>query len=910
MRGVRAILIGLVAATAALPVTLGDPPEAGAWDGTFAVQGSVEQLAVTAAVPGAIVELWNADDQVIDRGTVDSQGSFLFRAIVPGSGYRVVQDDSGDRTISPATTVLDPNVDPPQSFYEAQTINNGFGYITMRDGTRLSATVRLPGPPENGPYPTVIEYSGYTASHPSSPQPSTLLAGALGYATVGVNIRGTGCSGGSFFYFEKLQSLDGYDVVEAVAAQPWVLHGEVGMVGISYPGISQLFTAREQPPHLAGIAPLSVIADTYRSTLYPGGIFNDGFALDWARERVRDARPYGQGWERGVVDGGGPNGQQCADNQLLRLQNPDLEQLIEANSHYVDLLNDPLSPETFVDDIEVPILLGGAFQDEQTGGHFANLLDDFIASPDRHFLITNGAHVDPLVTQLDRWYEFLEFYVARRVPNLDDGFAAIIAPVVGDTVGINGVRWAQDRYVGMDYPSALAAYQAEGDLRVIFENGWGDPAIPGAPVGAFEHTFSQWPPAETEPTTWFFQPDGALTPNAPTIPALDHRAATPYQYDPTAKIAKTIAGGTGDAWPNLPNYDWRALPDGKALAFETDELGDDLVMVGTGRVDLWLRTTAPDTDVEVTLTEIRPDGQERYIQNGWLRASHRQLDGTKSTSIRPFHTHRLADAQDMPTGEFAELNIEIFPFAHVFRAGSRLRISVEAPGGNRPAWTLDALDANGVVTNEVGHSLVYASKVVLPVIPGIEPPTALPPCASLRGQPCRAYLAPSAPTGVAATQIDDDSVRVRWNAPARPGATSYSVVDLATGTAHDIDDTEIVIDGISEGPHAFAVVAKFGNALGARSTASSTLLVETDESTTTASSSSTSSTATSTTAPGSTTVGAGGSTSSTSASTTTSGDDNDSGSLPSTGAALGGLALLGIGSWSVGRALRRRRPER
>ena len=892
-----------------LPGAIADPPHAAAWDGTFAVQGSVEQLAVTAAVPGAALELWNAGDQVIDRGTVDAQGSFLFRAVTPGAGYRVVQDDAGDRTISQPATVLDPNVDPPQSFYDAQSLSTSFGYITMRDGTKLSATVRLPGPPENGPYPTVIEYSGYTASHPNSPQPSTLLAGALGYATVGVNMRGTGCSGGSFFYFERLQSLDGYDVVEAVAAQPWVLHGEVGMVGISYPAIAQLFTAREQPPHLAGIAPLSVIGDTYRSTLYPGGIFNDGFALDWARERVRDGRPYGQGWERSVVDAGGPNGQQCADNQALRLQNPDLEQLIAANTHYVDYLNDPLSPETFVDDINVPVLLAGAFQDEQTGGHFANILDDFTASPDRHFLITNGAHVDPLVTQLERWYEFLEFYVARRVPNLDDGFAAVVAPIVGDTVGIQGVRWGQDRYVGMDYASALAAYRSEGELRVIFENGWGNPAIPGAPVGTFEHTFSQWPPAETAPTTWFFQPDGELGPAAPTISALDHRAATPYQYDPTAKIAKTIAGGTGDAWPNLPNYDWRPLPDGKALAFETAALDDDLVMVGTGRVDLWLRTSAPDTDVEVTLTEIRPDGQERYIQNGWLRASHRHLDGAKSTLLRPFHTHRFDDAQEMPAGQFAELNVEIFPFAHVFRAGSRLRISVEAPGGNRPAWTLDALDADGVVTNEVGHSLLYASKVVLPVIPGIEPPAALPPCPSLRGQPCRAYLAPSAPTDVVAELLDDDSVRVRWTAPARAGTTSYSVVDLITGENHDVAGTEIIVDGIVEGAHAFAVVAKFGDARGARSTASATVVVEVGEPTTTTSSSTSSTPSTSTTFADSTTIAAQASTS-VASTTTNANNGHDGASLPLTGAALGGLALVGLGSWSVGRVLRRRRPER
>jgi predicted acyl esterase len=902
MRGIRAALIGLVALGAVVPGIVGTE-RAAAWDGTFSVQGSVEQFAVTHAAPGAALELWDAHDAVVATGTVDAQGSFLFRSVAPGAGYRVVQDDAGTRTISAAAVVMDATTDPPQSFYDAQVLTTGFGYITTRDGTKLSATVRLPGPPENGPYPTVIEYSGYSASHPSSPQPSTLLAGALGYATVGVNIRGTGCSGGSFFYFEQLESLDGYDVVEAVAAQPWVLHHEPGMVGISYPGIAQLFTAREQPPHLAAIAPLSVIADTYRSTLYPGGIFNDGFALDWARERVRDGRPYGQGWEHAVVDAGGAAGEQCAENQLLRLQNPDLEALINANTYYVDFLNDPLSPETFVDQIDVPVLLGGAFQDEQTGGHFANLLDDFTNSPDRHFLITNGAHVDSLVAQLDRWYEFLEFYVARRVPNLDDGFAAIVAPVVGDTVGIQGVPWAQDRFVGMDYASALSAYRAEGDLRVIFENGWGNPAIPGAPVGTFEHTFSQWPPAETSATTWYLQPDGGLGPNPSGIDAIDPRGATSYQYDPTAKIAKTIAGGTGDAWVNTPAYDWRALPDGKSLAFETAALADDVVMVGTGRFDVWLRSTALDTDVEVTLTEIRPDGQERYVQNGWLRASHRQLEPSKTTALRPFHTDREVDASDLTSGEFAELNVEIFPFAHVFRAGSRIRVSVEAPGGNRPAWTLDALEADGVVTNEVAHSVQFASRVTLPVIPGLAPPAALPPCPSLRGQPCRAYVAPSAPTDVTATMVGDESLRVEWSAPARPGATSYDIVDIVTGASMSATTTQVQFDGVAPGPHAFSVTARFGELIGARSTPSGMVVVQVVEPTTT-----TTAAATTTSEATSTTLAAQGSTTSTAAatSTTSSATSNGGGSLPFTGFALGGIALAGGAAFALGRTLRRR----
>ena len=123
-------------------------------------------------------------------------------------------------------------------------------------------------------------------------------------------MRGTGCSGGAFDFFEPLQSLDGYDVIETVARQPWVLHNKVGMMGISYGGISQLFTAETQPPSLAAISPLSVI-DATQTTLYPGGILNTGFAVAWAKERIHDALPAspdgGQAWAyKRIQDGDRP----------------------------------------------------------------------------------------------------------------------------------------------------------------------------------------------------------------------------------------------------------------------------------------------------------------------------------------------------------------------------------------------------------------------------------------------------------------------------------------------------------------------------------------------------------------------------------------------------------------------------
>ena len=236
---------------------------------------------------------------------VDALGSTLFRDVPAGPGYVVSVDDrrvrARDRARLPPTT-------PPQALYSDQDLQPGYGYSKTRDGTLLSVNVKLPGPVDEGPYPTVVEYSGYDPSNPDADQPASRVAQLLGFATVGVNLRGTGCSGGAYNYFEELESLDGYDVIEAVAAQPWVQHGTVGMVGISFPGITQLFVAKTRPPHLAAITPLSVLDDTY-DTLYPGGIFNNGFALGWAKDREADARPAtrageGQEWARKrIADG-------------------------------------------------------------------------------------------------------------------------------------------------------------------------------------------------------------------------------------------------------------------------------------------------------------------------------------------------------------------------------------------------------------------------------------------------------------------------------------------------------------------------------------------------------------------------------------------------------------------------------
>ncbi|MGH9271350.1 MAG: CocE/NonD family hydrolase, partial [Ilumatobacteraceae bacterium] len=687
------------------------------------------QVTVLGAAPGETLALVTAggDDvavgEVADEGTVDELGSLLFRDVEPGL-YTVQSETATSGRGMKVAAVDDPP--PPPSFYTGQQLPaGGFGYLQTRDGTTLSINVVLPGPPEGGPYPTVVEYSGYDPSNPDAFGFSQLFP-ALGYAYVGVNMRGSGCSGGSWRFFEDAQLLDGYDAIEAIAAQPWVRNNRVGMVGVSYPGISQLFVAAQQPPSLAAITPLSVIDDSYRSVLYPGGILNTGFAVEWIQQRLDDTAPEGQAWTTDRITAGD---MQCADNQRLRLQNDDLVAEIRDNPYWTDTLGDPLAPRTFVDQIEVPVYLAGAWQDEQTGGHFATMLDQFTGTEHFYATLTNGLHTESVgAASFARLVEFLDLYVAERTPSL--AVARVAAPILaGSIFGTDQITLPPDRFEGQTYEQALATFEAEPPIQILFEEGAADGALPGAPMPRFTEVFESWPPPSTTATSWFLGPD-SLSTEAPTGAA----GATSYTANPDA-LPSTFFGGEGsEIWRTDVAWQWQEPPEGTAASFVSPALDAETVMVGSASADLWIRTDADDTDLEVTLSEIRPDGQEVYVQSGWLRASLRALDDAESTELQPVHTFLEDDAEPLVAGEWTPVRVEIHPFAHAFRPGSRLRVTIDAPGNSRGEWELETIAAGETV--EIGFGPDQPSQVVLPVIAGIDVPDALPTC-TLRGQPCR-----------------------------------------------------------------------------------------------------------------------------------------------------------------------------
>ena len=719
--------VGALAIAAALPASA---------SAAVSAHGSANQVYVTGAQPNTSLRLIDGDGERVATKPVGSLGGVLFRRVKAGKGYRVREADG---TLSARVNVFTSKNAPNSTAIYNQTLPaGGYGYVTTRDGTQLAVSVRLPGPPEDGPYPTLVEYSGYGYANPAGAESGiSPIANLLDYAVVDVNMRGTGCSGGAFDYFERLQGLDGYDVVETVARQPWAMHNKVGMVGVSYGGISQLFVAATRPPSLAAITPLSVIDDT-GTTLYPGGILNTGFALEWAEDRVDDARPAtagaGQGWAYDRIANGDAT---CAANQVLHTAAADLISKVHRNRFYRPKVANPLAPARFVHKIKTPVFLACQFNDEQTGAHCPNLADRFTGTKRKWFTFTNGLHINSLDPEtFNRWFDFLELYVAQRRPELSPLAAATASVVYATAMGVPGVTLPDDPIRDQPtFETAKAAFESQQRVRILFDTGAGGP--PNHPVPGFEQSFKSLPIPGTKARSWFLGDGGALLNKAPKKGGSDT-----FVWDKESRPADDFTGtntSSGDLWTADPSFDWQQPPAGRSASYVSPPLGTNATIIGAGALRAWIRASVPDVDLQVTVSEVRPDGKETYVQSGWLRASMRKLDKRRSTLLEPVLSLRRDDAAKLPKGEFAQVTIPLYYQGHVYRAGSRIRITVTPPSGDQPVWafaeTVPAGDAN--VT--VGFSGKHPSRLILPLVPGVQVPTALPQCPALRGEPCRAF---------------------------------------------------------------------------------------------------------------------------------------------------------------------------
>ncbi len=755
MRGIltkrlaAAVSAGIV--TAAMFVATSSTPSFAATP--FQGHGSIGEAYAIGATPGEHLTLINGSGSTVGSGVVDKLGGIIVRNLRAGRGLRFEETGAKHRKTA-SFAVLSTSSTPPASLYSGQHLHAGLNYVKMRDGISIAATVRLPPGKTlaDGPFPTVIEYSGYGTAAPHSlldsllgkapssdallPDSATIvgsvIAPLLGFVTVSMQMRGTGCSGGAFDLFGLPSDYDGYDMIQTVGAQPWALNHKVGMVGISYSGISQFEVAGTDPPDLAAIAPLSSTDDLF-STGYPGGIYNSGFAASWIAQRKIDAEAApkgGQPWATAEIATGDTT---CLANQVLHPGAQQLESLVGPGLSRVPSLFDQRSPAVWATHVKVPVFLVGGLEDEQTGPQWPVLITALNHDKNVYTTMLNGTHIDSLGPDtLSRWLEFLDIYVAGRVPT-QNPFLNLLAPEVyaQATGGAKSMAPPPVRFTSDTSLSAAKSDFAAQDprVRVLFDNGGGDLG-PGALQPTFEADYSQWPARGTV-TRYYLGSGGTL--------ATAKGSAAHVSFRPDPSVRPAIDLPSGNAWAALPPYNWTTVPAANGVAFETPAFASPTTIVGPASLDLWLRSSAPTTDLQVTVTEVRPGTtQEEYVTSGFLRSSNRTLSAS-STALDPVPTYLKSNRHNLPAGKDTLVRIPIDPIAHSFRAGTRLRIVISAPGGDRPAWAFATSGTHGSVTDTLSLGAATASSLVVNIARGVDPTAAMPACGALRGEPCRSY---------------------------------------------------------------------------------------------------------------------------------------------------------------------------
>ena len=568
-------------------------------------------------------------------------------------------------------------------------------WVTMRDGIRLC--VDLYRPKARGKFPALISYSGYgkdAQKLPTNPkyQPSDYIRGngghecgeqfyfvPRGYVQVIPDARGVGKSEGEF---TSSWGRDGYDLIEWVAQQPWC-NGKVGMVGMSAFAHAQYFITAEQPPHLKAIMPFEGSTDRYRHHFYHGGVFNYKFQL-----HIWNLTP--------VLTKPGPVSLKEFSTQELQKKvkelqgNPDIRctpylYLITAcpslNPTVFDLMLHPydgpfyhqLSAYTKFKDIKIPTYLGSRWN--AWAIHLPGAFNAYegIATPQRDkklLLVPSdcyGGLDRPFHEVQDiclRWYD-------HWLKGLDNGI--------------------------MEEPPILLFIQGANKWR--YEN--------------------NWPLEVTEWTRFYLRRGGTLS---LTSPSLDEEPQI-FISDPWAN--PTEGFDTADITA-------KADPVPKAV-YETEPLAEDVEV--TGPIALYwyasiesegilsrtwkaseLEVLAPltnDTDWYLKLKDVDINGAERCVAEGWLKASHYEVDENLSKPSAPNHPHHRS--LPVEPGQVILFTSDLRMTSNVFLASHKIRLEIAAQDQVQALWY--HLPHMAKVKHTIYSTMAHPSYLLLPVIP-------------------------------------------------------------------------------------------------------------------------------------------------------------------------------------------------
>jgi hypothetical protein len=531
--------------------------------------------------------------------------------------------------------------------------------IPARDGVELSANLWLPRPAPGLPerVPAILEMIPYGKDNwrrNADVARGTYLA-RRGYAFCRVDVRGTGSSGGvAYDEYTTAETLDGYDAVEWLAAQPWC-DGAVGMWGISYGAFTSIQVAKLRPPHLRAIVPVMGTDDRYRTDVhYIGGCVTASELSQYAVSQLgMNAMPPDPAFRGGS----------WRDEWLARLEAtpPWLIEWLRQQHDGPYWRSGSLAPGYGT--IEAAILNVGGWMDSYVDAAFR--MQAACTAPSRT-IVGNWVHDVP--------------DAATPGPNLDD---------LHELVRFFD-RWLKGLPNGADTEPAVVWFEREYAEPEPFPAEW-----PGRWRAA-----TAYPHPAVADRAWRFA--GGSVPLVGTLAAEVADVAADasgagvdrYRHRPTVGTRAALSWGAGGP----PNGLGRDLRPDEALGptYTSEPLDAPIEILGVPEVTLYLSVSAPVATAVVRLTDVAPDGTSAQVTAGILNLTHRRL-------------HERPEA--LEPGRIEAVRVTMRAAGYRFLAGHRIRVSVASS-----SWPV-IWPSPYAATFELHRGPATPSRLVLPVIP-------------------------------------------------------------------------------------------------------------------------------------------------------------------------------------------------
>ena len=556
--------------------------------------------------------------------------------------------------------------------------------VTMPDGIRLYTDLYLPDAP--GPHPTLIyrvrgnkDLSFITGALMVSP----VLAADRGYAVVVQQVRGRGKSEGEWHPFVHERS-DGAATLEWVLDRPWS-NGRVGTYGSAYAGACALQLAATGNPAVEACVGFVTGADYHDGWISTSGGFELGWANFWAyltagESLHRLGLPAAE-TERRMAEL--TEAMTHPKEQMERLPLTDQPALEGISPHYQVWLDHPE-----YDDYWEAIDVVAAAPD--IGAKFLNITgwwDNFLGS---HLRLDAELGVGSLAGGHRRlvigpWDHFTYVgVIPTRAGAKDFGSPGLSgAGVIGSMTLDWFDRWLTD---------APPSEGTDAGVRYF---------VPGPDEW---RTSGSWPPPHS-PTRWYLQAEGSVAPSPPSL----SDASSSYEYDP-ANPTPTIGGRT-----LMPSVAEAGVQDVSGLAgrpdvvvFDSGVLEAPTEITGPVTAELFVSTTAEDTDFVVTLADVDPDGFAEFVADGFVRGRYR---------------HGRDEMTWFVPNRVEELTVDMWAVAWRFDTGHRIRVMIASASfprfnrslNSRAPLSTGTLDDAVPATQTIHHDVNRPSSVVLPV---------------------------------------------------------------------------------------------------------------------------------------------------------------------------------------------------